>query len=1432
MLLLPAAFVFNVSGQDSGDPVIMVGTFQSETGCLGDWQLDCELTAAAEMDGLYTLEVVLEAGEYEFRASIDGTLDGLVGDDTTLVIEETQALVTFVYDPEAGTVSADAAPAPAALTGGPEVLVLDNPGSVTIAGTIQTQLGCDEDWSPPCSETWLSYDTVSDIWFGEFAIAAGEYEYKAALDGGWGWNYGLGALRDGPNIPLVLEEDTTVRFTFDVKTGWITDNVNTILATVPGDFQDEIGCEGDWQPNCYLTWLQDVDGDGVYVYRTVGIPEGSYEAKVALNGSWDLNYGADGAQDGPNIPFSVEDDATLVTFSFDSADNVMVITTEPIPADYVIVEANPAETVGSGAVLNPDSVTVAGTIQSQLGCDGDWQPPCEATMLTLGEDNVWRGVYKLSAGDYEYKAALNGSWDENYGLNAAPGGANIPLTVPEDGTVRFYYDHRSNWITDSVNSRIVSVMGSFQDEAGCAADFEPTCMVAWMQDPSDQGTYTASIEALPAGAYEALVVVEEDAEQTIGTDGAVGGDPISFEVPRDDDAVTFVFDGETNVMTVFVGGGLRGDLTRARAHWVSADTLLWSADDAADGAVYALHYAADAGLAITPNGVEGGETIALTADAAGPSEDVLAKFPHLAGLTALKIDEADLDKVPDALRAQHVIAAVDADGLPLDATGLQIPGVLDDLYTTDAPLGITWDRSIPSVHLWAPTAQSVSIYVYDDSALDTGFEVMPMVRDDVTGVWSVTGTPNWKNKYYQFEVSVYVRQTGSIETTMVTDPYSVSLAMNSARSQFVNLNDTEQKPTGWDDLVKPSLDAPEDITVYELHVRDFSIYDETVPEAHQGKYLAFIEAESDGMQHLSALAVAGLTHLHLLPTMDIATIEENPDLRTPVDPAVLAEFAPDSEQQQALISQVRDADGFNWGYDPFHFNVPEGSYATNADGQARIREYRQMVQALNQSGLRVVIDVVYNHTNAAGLSDKSVFDKIVPGYYHRLDSNGNVTTSTCCQNTATEHDMMERFMVDSVVFWATQYKVDAFRFDLMGHHMVDDMVKVREALDALTLEEHGVDGSKIHIYGEGWNFGEVADNARGVNATQLNLPGTGIGTFSDRLRDAVRGGNPFEGLQDQGFINGLYTNPNGITSGSEEDQLARLLLFQDQIRVGLAGNLAAYEFVGRDGETITGADVPYGSAPAGYTQDPQEVVTYISKHDNETLFDIIQLKAPLDTSMADRVRMQNLGLSIVMTGQGMPFFHAGSDMLRSKSLDRDSYNSGDWFNALDFTYETTNWGRGLPSANVGSNRENWDVMRDLLGNTDLAPSNADVLKNVNHFREMLQIRYSSKLFRLETAEQVQAVVAFHNTGVDQVPGLIVMSLTDLGDLDADYARIVVIYNATMESISFTVEELVDAGLSLHPVQAASFDAVVQTSAFDAATGTFEVPALTAAVFVE
>ena len=738
---------------------------------------------------------------------------------------------------------------------------------------------------------------------------------------------------------------------------------------------------------------------------------------------------------------------------------------------------------------------------------------------------------------------------------------------------------------------------------------------------------------------------------------------------------------------------------------------------------------------------------------------------------------------------------------------------------------------MPTVRLWAPTARSVKLLLYADSNPATVPQSLAMTADPATGVWRIAGNASWYGRYYLYEVEVFVRSTGRVETNRVTDPYSASLAKNSQRTQILDLADPAWAPLGWplQGILKPRLEAPEDIVLYELHVRDFSASDASVPAAERGTFKAFTRKGSNGMKHLAALAAAGLTHVHLLPAFDIATIDEDKSTwRSPAGD--LASFPPDSPEQQARVAAVADADGFNWGYDPWHYSVPEGSYSTNPDGPTRILEFRQMVRALNESGLRVVMDVVYNHTSASGQDPRSVLDRIVPGYYHRLNADGNVENSSCCSNTATENDMMRKLMVDSVVSWARQYKVDGFRFDLMGHHMKADILAVRAALDALTLARDGVDGRKVYLYGEGWNFGEVANDARGVNAVQANMAGTGVGTFNDRMRDAVRGGGPFSGLQEQGFATGLGSDPNGTPQGSPADQQAKLLLSEDWIRVGLAGNLASYTFEDRNGNLVAASQVDYNGQPAGYTRDPQEVIHYVDAHDNETFFDTVQLKMPRAASRADRVRANNLGVSVALLAQGVPFFHAGIDLLRSKSLDRNSYNSGDWFNQLDFTYQTTNWGVGLPPAR--DNQSAWPLQQPLLADPALKPTPADIRRASDHFRELLAVRKSTKLFRLRTAADVAAHLKLYNTGPGQVPGLLVMGIADAqGRVDRRYDRALVLWNSTPGSQSYRVAEVQGAALQLHRALARSTDLVVRTSSFNKGTGTFTVPGRTTAVFL-
>ena len=1088
------------------------------------------------------------------------------------------------------------------------------------------------------------------------------------------------------------------------------------------------------------------------------------------------------------------------------------------------------------AEAEPGAVSVPGQFNSEIGCSGDWQPECEAIQLQRrSSDGDWSRTLTLPAGDYEYKVAIDRSWTENYGAGGEAGGANLMLSVPAGGAkVTFYYDPATHVVTNDLLSPIYTAAGSFQSELGCPGDWSPDCLRSWLQDPDGDGTFTFTTTKLPAGDYETKVASGLDwGNPSWGADGASGGANIPFTVANDGDKTTFSFDGETHVLSVLSGDGLPS-LKRLQGYWLSRDVIGWKPRTTATAASYRLYTAPDGGLKPTPNGVSGGEAHRLTLDPAGLPAAVRSRFPAQAGLPALRLDPAAAARAAEILKGQVVVAAFDADGELLDATGLQIPGALDELYAgaSKAVLGLAYRGTTPSLSLWAPTAQRVSVRVFDSGSNAGPSSVVPLAAG-ANGVWSADGPAAWTGKYYLFDVQVYVPETGKVEHNVVTDPYSYGLSTNSTRSLFVNLADPKLKPSGWNTLAKPRVPQAVDQTITELHVRDFSIADETVPAKDRGTYLAFTDTGSDAVQHLRSLARSGMTTVHLLPTSDFATRSVDEIKANQKTPACdLASSGPASKEQQACVSAVAPRDGYNWGYDPQHYAAPEGSYATDPEGATRTREYRDMVSGLNKQGLRVVMDVVYNHTADAGQTGTNDLDRIVPGYYHRLDGEGAVTTSTCCSDTAGEHTMMGKLLIDTVVTWATQYKVDGFRFDLMNFTPKSVMQQLRSRLDSLTPAKDGVDGKSIYVYGEGWDFGTVANNALFTEARQVDMAGTGIGTFNDRIRDAVRGGR-FDDTDPrrQGWASGLFTDPNGAAiNGDSAAQRAALGLAEDQIKVGLTGNLKDYAFTDHTGRTVKGSDVDYDGDPAGYTAEPQEAVNYVDAHDNETLYDFLAYKLPQPTSMADRIRMQTLALSTTAFSQGVSFWQAGTEALRSKSFDGNSYDSGDWYNELDPSLTVNGFGRGLPPA--ASNEARWKYAGPLLADPKLKPTRQDLLTAEAQSESLLQIRRTSPLLHLGSANLIGQKVSFPNSGTGATPGVIVERIDDTVGRNVDPLRKghVIVFNAGTAPTTQTITALKGARVILNPVQLLGKDKVVKSARFERSTGTFSVPARTVAVF--
>ncbi|WEM45839.1 pullulanase-type alpha-1,6-glucosidase (plasmid) [Photobacterium sp. DA100] len=893
-------------------------------------------------------------------------------------------------------------------------------------------------------------------------------------------------------------------------------------------------------------------------------------------------------------------------------------------------------------------------------------------------------------------------------------------------------------------------------------------------------------------------------------------------------------------------------VANAEAHLVEGHTLIWDGAESADEV--RLYVQLDGGFA--PNSENQYDADYIVLEPTVLSADVKAKFPHLANKPAFSIDRA-IDMRP-VIKAELAAIAVDEEGLVLSGTKVQPAGAFDQLFANAAAnveLGAVIDGSETQFNVWAPSAQNVVTVLFDENKEELGR--LQMDYDETSGVWSLATDKAPKGTYFRYLVDVFHPVSGVVESYQVTDPYSLSLSMNSEYSQVIDLNDPALKPQGWDDLQRPIDQAnPSQFVIYESHVRDFSAQDESTPANARGKFIAFMQPDSVPVKHLKSLSESGVTHLHLLPIFDIATINENPDeaanIEEPfsklceVNAAVksskfakycssgltiaeaLEEVKQDDTKENPAVQElnrfVSDVDGFNWGYDPFHYTVPEGSYSTNPDGPQRIKELREAVMAIKQDiGMNVVMDVVYNHTNSAGPEQRtSVLDKLVPWYYQRLNPvTGNVENSTCCSNTAPERAMFEKLISDSLVVWSRDYKIDSFRFDLMGHHPLDQMQRS-------LLEVQKVDPN-TYFYGEGWNFGEVGNDALFVQATQPNLGGTGIGSFSDRLRDAVRGGSPFdskEGIRKtQGFGNGAFVQKNEISDVTE----AQALHLADLTRLGMAGNLKDFKMIDSTGAVIRGDELDYNGQPAGYAVDPTEIQNYVSKHDNQTLWDNNQYKIGYSVSTEDRVRMQAVSLATAMLGQGMPFTHMGSELLRSKSMQRDSYDSGDWYNLVDFTLNDNNWDKGLPRKDKDG--DNYELIEEVITSAGLnaKPTPADMAAMVEYFKELALLRKSYPLITLGTGAEVNKRVDFHNTGSDQTAGLIVMSIdngTAAGtDLDSSLDGLVIVINAT--NVSQDIKWATDLTLSPYHKSALASQATV---AADGDGVVASVPAWTPAVF--
>ncbi len=512
-------------------------------------------------------------------------------------------------------------------------------------------------------------------------------------------------------------------------------------------------------------------------------------------------------------------------------------------------------------------------------------------------------------------------------------------------------------------------------------------------------------------------------------------------------------------------------------------------------------------------------------------------------------------------------------------------------------LGYTQERS--EFSLWAPTADSARVLLYEDGLEGLPYEVLEMKKNTADGSWKAVAEGDLAGRFYTFRVNVsgqWLEETPGI--------FATAVGVNGHRAAIVDFRSTD--PEGWAEDRRPELRSFADAVVYEMHHRDFSISGNSgISPEHRGKFLALTESGTrgprgvrTGVDHLVEL---GVTHVHILPSFDYASVDET-----------------------RLEDNV-----YNWGYDPVNYNVPDGSYSTDPyDPACRIREFKEMVQALHKAGIRVVLDVVYNHVSDAA---SQAFERTVPGYFFRMREDGSFADGSACGNeTASDREMMRRFMVESVCWWVEEYHIDGFRFDLMGIHDIETMNAIRAAVSEID--------PSVLIYGEGWAASAPLYDGSllAMKANTWEMPG--IAAFSDEMRDALRG--PFSDNSKAGFLGGV---PD----------------LEESVKFGVAG---AVQHPGVDYSAVNYSDTCWAS-------EPTQMISYISCHDDMCLRDRLAATLP-GASEAELLRLDKLGQTVVFTSQGIPFIYAGEELFRTKQGVHNSYNSPDAINAIDWSFKT------------------------------------------------------------------------------------------------------------------------------------------------------------------
>ena len=514
-------------------------------------------------------------------------------------------------------------------------------------------------------------------------------------------------------------------------------------------------------------------------------------------------------------------------------------------------------------------------------------------------------------------------------------------------------------------------------------------------------------------------------------------------------------------------------------------------------------------------------------------------------------------------------------------------------------LELTYTPQVSAFRVWAPTATQVKLLIFDNGDTGSATQTFDMDRSE-KGTWAYKIKEDMKGKFYTFQVRIgekWLEETPGM--------WVKATGVNGKRAAIIDFAETN--PAGWENDTRPALKNFTDISLYEVHVRDFSMASNSGMK-NKGKFLAFTEhgtkntfGEATGIDHLKEL---GISHVHLLPSFDFASVDET---------------KPNENK-------------YNWGYDPLNYNVPEGSYSTNPSNPVtRIIEFKQMVQSFHKEGIRVIMDVVYNHTSKG---KGSHLDLLAPNYFYRQNADSSWSNASGCGNeTASERAMMRKFMVESVVYWATEYHVDGFRFDLMGIHDIETMNAIRTALDRID--------PTIFIYGEGWTAANspLPEEKRALkkNAKQLN----NIAVFSDDIRDALKG-------------SWMHQEKPGFVSGMDS--------LEESVKFGVVG--------ATQHDSIDYRKLIYSKTP--YVNNPTQIINYVSCHDDKCLVDKLKESKPAKTTETELIRFNKLAQNVVYTSQGVPFIYAGEEIYRNKKGIHNTYQSPDSINQINWNFKNIN----------------------------------------------------------------------------------------------------------------------------------------------------------------